>query len=229
MTEKDEITPEEMPEEAANESPVDGDMMDSPHAPGHPAANLSGSPDEPVASEEEIAEVKEPSRFQLFLRKTLIWAGIAAALFAAGYLTFNFVIHQPKIAELENLQQQIVTLETEMDDLKATNTILEADSAALVEAEKHQALLMVMVDVYDARYALGEENTVAAKSALTGTDATLNLALADIRAFDSGLADALPQRLELIRTNIDRDVETAIEDCNQLIDDLQAVEAALYP
>ena len=58
---------------------------------------------------------------------------------------------------------------------------------------------------------------------------TLDLILDDIRDFDSGLADTLPQRLDLIRTNIDRDVETAIEDCNQLIEDLLAVEAALYP
>ncbi len=243
MTENDEITPEELPEEKASKSPADGGMMeiekggkpiltevamDSPKIPAHPEANISETPDEPVASEEEMAEIKEPTKFQLFLRKALIWFGIAAALFVAGFATFYFALYQPKIVELEDLQQQVVTLEGKINQLEAENSRLEADSAALGKAEKHQALMMVIVDAYNTRYALGEENIVAAKSALTGTDAALELVLADIRAFDSGLADTLPQRLELIRTNIDRDLETAIEDCNQLIEDLQAVESALY-
>lgn len=244
MTENDEITPEELPEEEAVETPADDGMMEievdgkeiltevpveTADIPHHPAASLSETPDEPIASEEEIAEVKEPSKFQLFLRRTLTWFLVVAVFFAAGFATFYFVIHQPKVADLEGLQAQVITLEDKIEQLEMEKDQLEADSAALGEMEKHQALLTVMVDAYDARHALGEENTVAAKSALTGTDAVLEQVLDDIRSFDSGLADTLPQRLELIRTNIDRDVETAIDDCNQLIEDLLAVQEALYP
>jgi cell division protein FtsB len=251
MTENNDISPEDLPEEDTSvpageeifqEIKEDFDetladpAIDSPEIPYHPEASLADMPEESPAGEEELAEVREPTRFQIFLRRALIWFGIAFVFFAAGFATFYFVLYQPKVAELKETQGKIMDLEIEIEQLHAEIrehedeiADLEVKSAALEDAEKHTALLMVMVDAYDARFSLGAENVIAAKSTLADTDTALEMILDDIRGFDSGLADTLPQRLELIRTNLDRDVETAIEDCNQLIEDLLAVEAALYP
>ncbi|MFN2144223.1 MAG: hypothetical protein ACK2T7_02670, partial [Anaerolineales bacterium] len=214
MTENNEITPEELPEEQASESPADGGMMeievggkpilsevamDAPKIRAHPEANVSETPDESVASEEEMAEVKEPTRFQLFLRKALIWFGIVLAFFLAGFAAAYFQLYRPQVVDSEEQLQTITDLRAEIVELEATRDTLEYE-ATIDEVElQHKALLMVMVDVYDARYALGEEDLVEAKSALSGTDASLNMVLADIREFDSGLAETLPQRLDLIR------------------------------
>jgi hypothetical protein len=243
MSENSELIPEELPEDEIVESPAEDGLVEieagdkviltevamKPEPLSDPGPDLSEIADEGVASEEEIAEVKEPTRFQIFLRRALIWLGVVVAFFAAGFATFYFVLYQPKVAENSELQQTIADYESQLARLEEENEMLAEDSAALEEAEKHSTLLMVMVDAYNARFALGEENTVAAKSAFSGTNAALEIILDDISDFDSGLADTLPQRLKLIQTNIDRDIETAIEDCNQLIEDLLAVEAALFP
>ncbi len=190
--------------------------------PGHPSAGLTSTPEGSIPEQEETEAVREPSRFQLFLRRTLIWFGVVAGAFLAGYLTFYFVLFRPQVAELDTAQQQVESLQADLDS--ATGQL-----EALTGAYQHRALLQVLVDVYDARLALAEEDVVAAKAALIGTAAVLDEILGEIQAFDSGLAETLPSRLALIRTNLDRDIETAIADCNQLIDDLREVEQALYP
>jgi len=146
---------------------------------------------------------------------------VIAGGFLAGFLTFNFVLYQPKAAALKEAESQILDLQFQLDTANSQLATLE-------DADTHRALLEAMVDAYDARLAMAQENIVAAKSALSGTTATLEEISDKIKAFDSGLASALPQRIELIRTNLDRDLETAIADCDQLIEDLNEVEQALF-
>jgi len=187
----------------------------SPHSLSETSAELG------VEQEEETKSAKEPTKFQQFLRKALIWLGVIAGGFLAGFLTFYFVLYQPKAAALKEAENQIQDLQFQLD--KANSRL-----ATLENADTHRSLLEAMVDAYDARLAMAQENIVAAKSALSGTTATLEEISDKIKAFDSGLASALPQRIELIRTNLDRDLETAIADCDQLIEDLNEVEQALF-
>ena len=208
---EDEFTPVEAGgEEISEETPPP-----APHT-------LSETPEELGADQEEETEaVKEPSKFQQFLRQGLIWLGVIAGGFLAGFLTFYFVLYQPKVAALEEAESQVQGLQSQLDTVNSRLETLE-------DADTHRTLLEAMVDAYDARLAMARENVVAAKSALSGTTATLEEISAEIEAFDSGLASALPQRIELIRTNLDRDLETAIADCDQLIEDLIEVEQALF-
>ena len=190
--------------------------------PPHPAGTLSETPGEPGPElADETEAVKEPTKFQRFLRQALIWLGVIAGGFLAGFLTFYFVLYQPKAAALEEAESEVQALQSQLDTANGRLETLEG-------ADQHQALLEAMVDAYDARLAMAQENVVAAKSALSGTIATLKTIEDEIAAFDSGLASALPQRIELIRTNLDRDLETAIADCDQLIEDLIEVEKALF-
>ena len=238
MTENDEFVPNETSEEGGQEAgssresgfsklDVGGKeiltevLVDEP-TESAATSGLAETPEGSIPGTDETQSIKEPSRFQIFLRRTLIWFGVVAAAFLAGYLTFYFVLFRPAAAELEAAQGEIVTLQADFD---STTSQLEA----LTDADQHRALLQVLVNTYDARLALTEENVVAAKAALTGTPVILDEVIDKIAAFDSGLAETLPSRLALIRTNLDRDIETAIADCDQLIEDLQQVEQALYP
>jgi chromosome segregation ATPase len=169
-----------------------------------------------------VEEVSEPTKFQRFMRRVLIWFSVVAGAFLAGFLVFYFVLHQPKVADLTTAQEEIQTLEAQLD---AANTEL----LALNNADKHRTLLQVLVDTYEARLALVKEEPVEAKAALSGTAASLNEINDEIAGFDSDLGEILPQRLALIKANIDRDPETALADCDQMIADLLAVEKALYP
>lgn len=194
----------------------------SEETPPPPPHTLSETPGGFGAEQEEETEaVKEPTKFQQFLRNALIWLGVIAGGFLAGFLTFYFVLYQPKAAALEEAESQVQGLQSQLDTVNSQLEMLE-------DADTHRSLLEAMVDAYDARLAMAQENVVAAKSALSGTTATLEEITDEIEAFDSGLASALPQRIELIRTNLDRDLETAIADCDQLIEDLIEVEQALF-
>ncbi|MBN2044254.1 MAG: hypothetical protein JW757_04465, partial [Anaerolineales bacterium] len=141
MTENNELPSEDLPEEeltdsagqekfvgkkAEFEETLTDPSIDSPEIPPHPAISLSDMPEEAPGAEEELAEVKEPTQFQLFARRALIWFGVALAFFAAGFAVFYFVLYQPKVAELEDLQTQIVNLEAEIETLEAAKTKLEA-------------------------------------------------------------------------------------------------------
>ncbi len=183
---------------------------------------LTAAPADLESERTETEAVKEPSRFALFLRRALIWLGAGMAVFLAGFLTMYFTLYQPKITELERTSADLTDAQSEIVSLNARLDLLEG-------ADAHRSLLTVLVDVYDARLALTEENAVAAKSALANTPAALDEVLDEIEEFDATLAEALPQRLNLIRTNIDRDPETAIADCDQMIEDLMEVEQALFP
>lgn len=190
--------------------------------------DLASSPDPLEDILQEAEQKKEPTKFQKFLRKALIWLGVAIVLFAAGFITFYFTLYQPKVDALDQTQTQLIQVQNELDSLQAQLDDTTAQMNALADADAHQALLSVMVDVYAARLALTEEDTVSAKSALLNTEDTLSEITDQIASFDSGLAETLPQRLNIIITNIDRDPETAISDCDQMLKDLLQVETALF-
>lgn len=221
-----EPTPEE--DSAASEvqtTPTSSEESQSPPPPPEPApadVDLDSTPDIPVPDLAAVEEVSEPTKFQRFMRKVLIWFGVVAGSFLAGFLVFYFVLHQPKVAELTTAQEDIQTLEAQLD---TANTEL----LALNNADKHRTLLQTLVDTYEARLALVKEEPVEAKAALSGTAASLAEISDEIAGFDSDLAEILPQRLALIKANIDRDPETALADCDQMIADLLAVEKALFP
>lgn len=237
MSENPEKMPAEMPEDspsedAASESapPVESgaeseifveEPASRPELPPHPERNLDEVPSTPPADMDTVEGVKEPSRFQMAVRRILIWFIVMAVSFLGGFLTYHFVLHQPVADELKTAQADITTLQAQVE---STTSQL----AQMEDATQHRDLLLVMVDVYDARLALTEKNVVAAKSALADTGDALDRVLDEIEAFDSNLAAALPQRLGLILSNLDRDVETAIADCDQLLEDLLEVEAALF-
>lgn len=225
--------PSEFPQPSETEAPAP-ETAASPSPPRPEDTPPSGEPGlapEPEPLEDILREAeqqKEPTKFQRFLRKALIWLGVGVVLFFAGFATFYFTLYQPKVDALNQTQAQLTQAQSDLQSLESELADANSQVDALSQADAHQALLSVMVDIYTARLALAQEDTVSAKSALLNTADTLDEITDQIAVFDAGLADTLPQRLSLITTNIDRDVETAISDCDQILKDLKQVETALF-
>lgn len=173
-------------------------------------------------------ETPQPSRFQIFMRKALTWLAVVVVAFLGGFITFYFSLYQPKVDELNQAQTTLAETQDEVAQLEAQLASVSAQRDALETADEYRHLLSILADTYAARLALVEENTAAAKSAFSDTDETLDVIIDVIQDFDAKLAESLPQRLNLIRTNIDGNLENAIADCDLLIKDLRDIEKALY-
>lgn len=223
-------TPAEIPPKLPAEPPMESPLPPRPEdMPETGTSDLSATPEPMEDALGETEQQKEPTKFQLFMRKALTWLGIGAVVFLAGFATFYFTLYQPKVDALEQTEAQLTQANDDIQALESELADAQSEAEALAEADAHQALTSVMVNLYAARLALVEEDTVAAKSALNTTAATLSEITDLIAGFDAGLAETLPQRLNLVITNIDRDPETAISDCDQMLKDLSQAESVLFP
>lgn len=243
MIEEENLTPQETPEEEQKENVEIKDASrpeetpDTPEAlemPSHPLVDdtkdLSGTPTEVEEKTLEESETqKEPSKFQQLMRKVLIWLGVVIAAALAGFLAFYFAFYRPQAAELETVTDDLNSANSRIATQDATFADVQDKLTTLESAEFHAALLDISTDVYAARLALTEDNTVAAKAALVQTEGKVTAIQDELAAFDAKLANDLPQRLRLIRSGIDSDIENAIADCDILLDDLSEAEAALMP
>lgn len=182
-------------------------------------------------SEESVGDVeekKEPTRFQVFMKKALTWLAVVVVAFLAGFITFYFTLYKPKLDQLDQTQTALTEAENKVGNLETQLATVTEQRDALETADDYRVLLSIMTDIYAVRTALVEGNTSAAKSALSDTGETLDGIIGVIQDFDAKLAESLPQRLNLIRTNIDGNLENAIADCDLFIKDLRDIEKALY-
>jgi hypothetical protein len=146
---------------------------------------------------------------------------IFVVVFLAGAATLYFWQLRPTQDTLEQTQM-------DLDHAKESITDLQAELDQADFDMSYAAFLEVQADVYAARLALVEEDALGAKAALANTEDYLEMILEDVAGFDQALADSLPQRLSLIVTNLDADVERAILDAELLSEDLIKVYDAIY-
>jgi uncharacterized phage infection (PIP) family protein YhgE len=222
---------EDQPEETKTESPEKAQTPLSPEP-----ASLS-----------EKAEMAKPGRFQRILRTILIWLVVLALLFMAGVLTDEFLRYKPLAetaskaqSELDQARQELSNLQAEADQLNTVNKAANDQINSLEGANKklhseldtanaHLALLQGLVDVTDARLSLSLNDMEGAKAALVDLPQLLDNLLPFITEFDPNLAKSMPQRLDLIITGLDRDIETAKIDLELFSKDLLEVESAIFP
>jgi uncharacterized protein (DUF3084 family) len=180
-----------------------------------------------------------PGRFRRIWRTALIWLAVVAVAFLAGMLTFNFMRYKPlnetltqTQANLAQAQQSIGDLEPKLAAANEKITALEDDNEAIQSeldtATTHLELLQVLVDVSNARLALADGDVPAAKTALQNTSQRLESLAPRIAVVDTNLAESMPQRLTLILSGLDSDVETAKVDLELLAGNLLDAEAALF-
>jgi hypothetical protein len=63
---------------------------------------------------EEPEEIKEPTRFQRFMRKALTWLGVIAIAFIGGMITFHFTFYKPKLEQLNQAESALMETEQEI-------------------------------------------------------------------------------------------------------------------
>ncbi|HKJ26325.1 MAG TPA: hypothetical protein VJ965_01700 [Anaerolineales bacterium] len=201
--------------------------------PEHPLVNgdqdLTDTPTPVDEALEESKAEKEPTKFQLFMHKALIWSGVVVGAALVGFLAFYFAFFRPQAAELQTAEDDLTAAKSQIATQDAASAEMNQMLTQLEDAEFHATLLDISTDVYAARLALADDNTVAAKAALANTEIKISGIKDDLAAFDARLAENLPQRLSLIRSSIDSDIENAIADCDILLGDLSEAEDALMP
>jgi hypothetical protein len=182
----------------------------------------------------EISEIipeepkKEPSRFNLFLRRLLRWATAVLAIFVLGIVLTWIVQVRPSVKEVRELGEQVEQLEGELDDLneaEAENVILRAN---LEDTQLHLSLLSILVDVSSAQLALNDDNLETAQASLAETDVKLDFLLENLGTDQQETLEAMQERLSLALGEINEDAFAAQSDLEVLRNSILALERSLF-
>ena len=193
---------------------------------------------EPVISS-LISEKSKLGRGRRIWRSVLVWMVVIAAALLIGLSAYHFLRYKPVSDTLLRTQSELLQANLTNDDLEARLTTLddeianlEGDNQALQtelsEDKLHLELLKVLVDVSNARIDLFLEDVAGARDVLSDTPQRLENLLPAVAEFDANLAISMPQRLSLIVSGLERDIETAKIDLELFTKDLLEVEAAIF-
>ena len=188
----------------------------------------SGTPGvEPSASESSPVQAEKPKmgRFQRFLRTALIALGVILVVFLAGFLTDHFARYRPTKAALDQAQQSVSDLTTQLEAANDRIAVLEPD---LESATSHVELLGTLVELKTAHFELKNGNLAATKVALSGTAARLENLKPLVETVDATLAGNMLTRLDLIMNGMDNSPASALVDLELLFTNLQSVETLLF-
>jgi predicted negative regulator of RcsB-dependent stress response len=163
-----------------------------------------------------------------FWRASLIWLAVVAISFTAGVMVFNFLRYQPQLKELTQAYQTTTDLQNQVNSLTTKLNTANDRLAVLEDAQTHLELLQVLVDVNNARIALTHEDVPSAKAALENTPQHLEDLAPKISAADANLVASMPQRLSLILSGLDNDVETAKVDLGLLAGTLMDIAETMF-
>ncbi len=193
-----------------------------------PDTNASAQP-EGVAQIPLSKPEKQPlSRLRRFWRSSLIWLAVVAIAFTVGVVTFNFLRYQPQVKELTQAYETTTDLQNQVISLTAKLNTANDRLVVLEDAQTHLELMQVLVDVNNARLALVNKDIPAAKTALENTAQHLEDLAPRLSGADASLVTSLPQRLVLILSGLDGDVETAKVDLELLAGNLMDIAATLF-
>ena len=230
-------------EEDKSEIQPEKDQNDSTPAPAMPekeAGNVPPTPSKPATDTKPAMEVtKGPGKAGVIFRSLLIGLGVIVVAFLAGVLTYHLVRYKPTETSLSQANQSIADLQTSSDaltsqldianrqisNLKSENQALQT---SLETAELHIELLQALAEINAAHIALTKQDVAAAKVALSNTGIRLESLKPSIGSVDAALADNISQRLALINTSMDNDLESARAELGLLANNLINVETLLF-
>lgn len=193
-----------------------------------PDAKTSAQPDSGIQAAPAKVEKPQLGRMRRFWRTSLIWLAVVAIAFTAGVLTFNFLRYQPQLNELAQAYRTTTELQNQVISLTSQLKTATDRLAVLEDVQTHLELLQVLSDVNNARLALIDKDVSAAKAALEKTSRRLEDLAPRISAANASLTASLPQRLALILSGMDINVETAKVDLELLAGNLLDIESTLF-
>ncbi len=239
MSEDDSQTQDEQPEaepsifESASEA-MESAIETPPVEPEIEAPRVE--PELPGEEPPEVLPAVEPpppSRFRLFFNRALRWVTGFMVVFVLGVVAMWVIRVRPvqgelqsRQAEIEALQDQIATFEEQVQSLlplEEENTSLQAE---LAKTEQQMAIRGVLVDVTSAQLAMAQEDPVAAKAALAGTDERLQKL--DVELVGTDTLEGLRTRLALVVDELDSDAFAAQRDLQILANNLISLERSLF-
>ena len=179
------------------------------------------------------------TRLGRFMRPVLRWLAAITGLFALGLLAGYILLYQPTqraldaaLARLETsnqiVSQKAQGLESAQTGLDQAQLTLKQVQNRLDAAASENSLLVVLVDVSNARVALVEKDGAAAKAAISQAQTNLNQALPYIEKQDKVLSDLLSSRLDLIAKELVSDPQAAQSDLGKLSSDLTNLHKQLF-
>ena len=173
------------------------------------------------------------------MRPVLRWLAAIIGLFALGLLAGYILNYQPAQRELDAALARLATtsqivdqkqlgLETAQTGLGQAQLSLKQAQEKLDAAASENKLLIVMVDVSDARVALAAKDGAAAKNAIEQAQTNLSQALPYIESQDKVLSDLLKSRLDLIGKELVSDSQAAQSDLGKLASDLDSLHQKIF-
>jgi hypothetical protein len=190
------------------------------------------SPVEPLP-ETSSAEMQpaRPSR----LRRVLVWVLAILLVFSLGVGACWLTQVQPQrelIASLESrtgdAEAQAANLQAEVTRLSPFEGENEALRTQLKRSTQHLDLLFVLVDVTSAQLAMVQEDILAAKAALSGTDARLGNLESNLSGAEAETVKGLSERLTLVLDEVESDEFAARRDLEILANNLLSLERSLF-
>lgn len=237
MSEDDSQIQDEQPEssifESASEAmepeieapPVEPEIEPPPIEP----ELLGEEPSEPLPE----VEPPPPSRFRLFLSRALRWVTGLMVVFVLGVVAMWVIRVRPtqdmlqsRQDEIDTLQDQITILEDQVQSLLPLEEENLSLQDQLAETEQQMAIRGVLVDITSAQLAMAQEDPVAAKAALAGTDERLQKLNVELVGTDT--LEGLRTRLALVLDELDSDTFAAQRDLQILANNLISLERSLF-
>jgi cytoskeletal protein RodZ len=186
----------------------------------------------PLEGDHEVEAQPRPKRR---LRKVLLWVVGLVIIFAAGVVLSWVVKVQPQAEQIATLnadsitaQDQVAQLNQELQELRPLAALNSKLTDDLSSATAHLDLLKVLVDVSTAQLALAQEDDIAARAALTGTDARLKALAATLEGANAIDVGEMSGRLELVLEEVESDTFAARRDLEILAKNLLALERVLF-
>jgi cell division protein FtsB len=193
---------------------------------------MGAEPEAGSFAPEEDVQQPAPSRR---LRRALYWAVMVLLVFGLGVGAAWALQVKPQSEVIDALtaerDQVMADLATALDELEvlrpleAKNVKLEA---ALKSSEQHLDLLFVLVDVSTAQLGILQEDVLAAKAALSGTDARLAKLEVQLEDKDAQTVASLRERVALVLEEVDSDAFAARRDLEILANNLLSLERLLF-
>ena len=208
-----------------------GDQVLEPESPT-PVPEITPEPVVPPPLESDAEEAPKPSRR---LRKVLVWIVGLVILFAAGVLLSWMLQVRPQAAQIARQESEILSAQEQIellnDEVQGLKPLSEQNSQLreeLLSANAHLDLLNVLVDVTTAQLALAQEDDIAARAALTGTDVRLTALESTLEGADAVAVGEMSGRLQLVLEEVESDSFAARRDLEILANNLLALERVLF-
>jgi hypothetical protein len=205
-----------------------------------PATSEEIVPDiEPISIDEEPPELVEeveplpPSKISRFLSRALRWVTGIVVVFALGMAATWAAKVSPLTKQINSLQQELGSVQTQLETAQSEVELIQpledanaSLKAEIAKSEQRMDLLSVLVDVTTAQLAMAQEDPIAAKAALAGTDERLMMLDEDLVGGDT--VEGLRNRLALVIDELDTDTFAAQRDLQILSNNLISLERSLF-